>query len=145
MRLRRGDVDAGVLSSVVNVSATLPAYILPFLGLWIRYARPPPDIKDTEQMKIDQTSASVSLCGFACEYRCARLRRTTGSWFGIFLVAAGVQFASAVVWWCCASTTPARKLLQRRLVMQELRERSWRMKARADMSQYGQRNGDDDV
>ena len=40
LRLRRGDVDAGVLSSVVNVSATLPAYILPFLGLWIRCARP---------------------------------------------------------------------------------------------------------
>ena len=105
--------------------------------------RPPKlDIKDAEQMKIICVHWSY---GFACEYRCARLRRTTGSWFGIFLVAAGVQFASAVVWWCCASTTPARKLLQRRLVMQELRERSWRMKARADMSQYGQRNGDDDV
>ena len=137
-------MDAGVLSSVVNVSATLPAYILPFLGLWIRCARPPPTRGHTEQMMI-RSSASVSLCGFACEYRCVRLRRATGSWFGIFLVAAGVQFASAVVWWCCASTTPARKLLQRRLVMRELRERSWRMKARADMSQYGQRNGDDDV
>ena len=41
LNLRRGDVDAGVLSSVVNVSATLPAYILPFLGLWIRCARRP--------------------------------------------------------------------------------------------------------
>ena len=141
MRLRRGDVDAGVLSSVVNVSATLPAYILPFLGLWIRYARRP----TATQNRSRANPRTLSLLGFAGEYRCVRLRRATGSWFGIFLVAAGVQFASAVVWWCCASTTPARKLLQRRLVMQELRERSWRMKARADMSQYGQRNGDDDV
>jgi len=59
VRLRRGDVDAGVLSSVVNVSATLPAYILPFLGLWIRCARPPPTHGHTEQIK-SRFSASVA-------------------------------------------------------------------------------------
>lgn len=61
-RLEVGDVDAGVLSSVVNVSATLPAYILPFLGLWIRCARPPPNHGHTEQMKIIGLRVALWLC-----------------------------------------------------------------------------------
>ena len=58
------------------MAATLPAYVIPFVGVYIR--------------------------------------RVTGSWFGIFALAAAVQLGSAVVWWTCVSTTQARELLRQR-------------------------------
>ena len=66
----------GMISSVVNMAATLPAYIIPFVGVYIR--------------------------------------QKTGSWFGIFALAAAVQLGSAAVWWNCASLTTARELLKQR-------------------------------
>ena len=73
-RLEVGGKDIGIMSSVVNVSATLPAYIIPFIGMYIR--------------------------------------RATGSWLGIFLVAAALQLASGLVWVNCVSLKTARQLLE---------------------------------